>query len=82
MLKTEVKAEEQAAAAAEDDADMLAADELGMEADQVDAAFDALGVDDMFGKCDDEALRKRLQGSIEGLRTQLKRPRRVSRTCP
>ena len=75
--KTEVKAEEQAAAAAEDDADMLAADELGMEADQVDAAFDALGVDDMLGKCDDEALRKRLQGSIEGLRTQLKRPRRV-----
>ena len=68
----------EAAGPAGNDADMVPAEtEDGIAADQVDAAFDALGVDDMLGKCENEFLRKRLQGSIEGLRTQLKRPRRV-----
>ena len=78
--KEEVHGDDSPAAAdpAGADADMEHAEpDDCFEADQVDAAFDALGVDDMLGKCENGALRKRLQGSIEGLRTQLKRPRRV-----
>lgn len=51
--------------------------EVGLEPGQVDAAFDAIGVDNLLDQCENEALRKRLQSSIAGLREQLKRPRRL-----
>ena len=80
LAKEEVKGDDspEAEAPAGTDADMEHAEpEDCIEPDQVDAVFDALGVDDMLGKCENEGLRKRLQGSIDGIRMQLKRPRRV-----
>lgn len=60
-----------------EDGGVAPAEEVDLEPDQVDAAFDALDVADLLSKCDNEALRKRLQCSISGLREQLKRPRRL-----
>ena len=59
------------------DAGMDGEGDLGMAPEEVDAAFDALGMRDMLDKCPNDELRKRLQGSFAGLQRRLKLPRRV-----
>ena len=48
-----------------------------MQPAEVDAAFDTLDTHDMLAKCPNEEIRKRLRGSIVGLREWLKISRRV-----
>ena len=61
----------------QDDAGMDGEGDLGMAPEEVDAAFDALGMRDMLDKCPNDELRKRLQDSFAGLQRRLKLPRRV-----
>ena len=51
--------------------------DLDLAPEEVDAAFDALGMHDMLAKRGNDEIRKRLQNSIAGLRQRLKMPRRV-----
>ena len=51
--------------------------DVGVQPAEVDAAVDALDMHDMLATCPNEEIRKRLHGSIVGLREELKIPRRA-----
>jgi hypothetical protein len=59
------------------DAGMDDEGDVGMAPEEVDVAFDALGMHDLLAKYPRDEIHKRLHDSIVGLQQRLKVPRRV-----